>query len=162
MPIPPPKPRGLPRTCQDGFTFCGAECCPTNLICNKNIPGVEFHDGPSDPNIGAGVTVVSQLGFNAQALNTSVGAKPTGLGSDTLFTATTAVMEGTGPYSQGTTISKSLTGFSGGSMTASSAIASGVSSGILLRVRLRRVWRLLRLLGLRLSRELWWFRGFWL
>lgn len=75
---------------------------PLTSSANKNIPGIEFCDLPSDANIGAGVTAVSLLGSNTQAFNTSVGAKPTSLVSNTLYTATTAVMEGTGPYSQKT------------------------------------------------------------
>lgn len=75
------------------------------------------------------MTAVSQLGSNAQAFNTSAEAKPTALGANSLYTATTAVMEGTGLYSQKTVVSKSLTGSSGGSMITSSAVAPGAASG---------------------------------
>jgi hypothetical protein len=63
-------------------SLCGGACCPNKgFVCNKNIPGIEFCDPLCDPNLSAGVTVVSQLGFNAQEFNTNVGAHPTNISS---------------------------------------------------------------------------------
>lgn len=71
---------------------CGGECCPNTFICNKNIPGPEFCNLPNNPNFSAMVTAVSQLGFNAQTFKSAV--TPMSMGSNTLYTASTAIMNG--------------------------------------------------------------------
>jgi len=115
-----------PTPCPGTQLRCGGECCPNTWICNKQIPGLEFCDPLQDPNIQAGVTAVSQLGFNAQVFNTSAGAKPTNLGSGSLYTSTGAIMRGTAVSAAQGVVTKSFT--SGVTGSASSSARGSVAA----------------------------------
>lgn len=104
-------PAPTPSHCPASAIRCGFDCCPNDgFICNTMIPGIQFCDPTSDPNIAAGVTAVSQLGFNAQSFNTSAGAQPMNITSGNLYTATTAIMNGTAVSISPSSLYKSLTG----------------------------------------------------
>jgi hypothetical protein len=113
--------------CPSNSPRCGGECCPTGFICNTDIPGIAFCDPSNDPNLSASVTAVSQLGFNAQSFNASIGAHPTNLTSGSVYTATTAIMEGTAATVPSSSLYKSFSG-SSTSNTATSTATSATAS----------------------------------
>lgn len=77
--------------------------------------------------MAAGVTAVSQLGFGRQEFNTSAGARPTNLGSGSLYTATTAVMNGTAVSVSQSMLTKSVSSGVTGSGTATGAVSASTS-----------------------------------